>query len=93
MTGNDLNSFMEDMYYNPEKEIRYNNKTYMITGFVDETGELYTLAVYTVKENCKTLFSYTSKIRCECVKQFEQAKIFDGKTIYEAEKDIEVLFG
>lgn len=28
-----------------------------------------------------------------CVKQFEKAKIFDGKTIYEAEKDIEVLFG
>ena len=25
-------------------------------------------------------------------KQYEKAKIFDGKTIYEAEKDIEVLF-
>lgn len=29
----------------------------------------------------------------ECVESFEKAKIFDGKTIYEAEKDIEVLFG
>ena len=29
----------------------------------------------------------------ECVEGFEKAKIFDGKRIYEAEKDIEVLFG
>ena len=27
------------------------------------------------------------------IEAFEKAKIFDGKTIYEAEKDIEVLFG
>ena len=29
----------------------------------------------------------------ECVEQFEKAKIFDGKTIYEAESEIVVLFG
>lgn len=92
MTGNNLNDFMDDMYYNPEKEICYRSKKYMVTGFVHEAGKLYTLAVYTVEENSKTLFSYTSEIRSECVKQFEKAKIFDGKTIYEAEKDIEVLF-
>lgn len=34
-----------------------------------------------------------SKVRNECVEAFEKAKIFNGKTIYEAEKDIEVLFG
>ena len=41
----------------------------------------------------KELFKHTSKVRNECVEAFEKAKIFDGKTIYEAEKDIEVLFG
>ena len=35
----------------------------------------------------------TYKVRYECVEAFEKAKIFDGKTKYEAEKDIEVLFG
>ena len=93
MIGNTLNDFICDMYSNPEKEICYQNKKYMITGFVDEIGELYTLEVYTIEENSKTLFSYSSKLRNECVKKFEQAKIFDGKTIYEAEKDIEVLYG
>ena len=29
----------------------------------------------------------------ECVEQFASATIFDGMTIYEAEQDIEVLYG
>lgn len=93
MKGNRLNEFIEDMYCNPEKEIIYCEKRYMIAGYVDEKCELYTLEVYTVEKNCKELFKYTSKLRSECVEAFEKAKIFDGKTIYEAEKDIEVLFG
>ena len=93
MLGNDLNEFIDDMYHNPEKEISYCGKRYMVTGYVDETCELYTLEVYTIEKDCKELFKHTSKVRYECVEQFEVAKIFDGKTIYEAEKDIEVLFG
>ena len=93
MKGNTLNEFINDLYHNPEKEIIYNGNHYMITGYVDETGELYTLVVYTIEENSKTLFSFSSKIRYECVEAFEKAQIFDGKTIYEVEKDIEVLFG
>ena len=93
MKGNDLNEFIDDMYHNPEKEISYCGKRYMVTGYVDETSEFYTLEVYTIEKDCKELFKFTSKVRYECVEQFEGAKIFDGKTIYEAEKDIEVLFG
>ena len=93
MLGNDLNEFIDDMYHNPEKEISYCGKRYMVTGYVDETSEFYTLEVYTIEKDCKELFKFTSKVRYECVEQFEVAKIFDGKTIYEAEKDIEVLFG
>ena len=29
----------------------------------------------------------------ECTDKFEEAKIFDGKTIYDVEDEIEVLFG
>ena len=39
------------------------------------------------------IFRCKGKDFANCVEQFEQAKIFDGKTIYKAEKDIEVLFG
>lgn len=93
MLGNTLNEFIDDMYHNPEKEIRYLGKIYMVIGYVDKTGELYTLEVYAIEKGGKELFKYTSKVRHECVEQFEKAKLFDGKTIYEAEKDIEVLFG
>lgn len=93
MLGNELNEFIDDMYHNPEKEISYFGKRYMITGYVDEKCELYTLEIYTIEKDCKELFKYTSKERYKCVEALEKAKIFDGKTIYEAEKDIEVLFG
>ena len=29
----------------------------------------------------------------ECVRRFEEAKIFDGRTIYEAEEEIEIIYG
>ncbi len=93
MKGNTLNIFIDDLYHNPEKEILYNNQQYIISGFVDRTGELYTLEVYTIGKESKTLFAFTSKIRRECVEAFEKAQIFDGKNIYEAEKDIEILYG
>ena len=93
MLGNDLNEFIDDLYHNPEKEISFRGKRYMIAGYINETGELYTLEVYTIEKASKELFKHTSKVRYECVEQFEVAKIFDGKTIYEVEKDIEVLFG
>lgn len=93
MLGNNLNEFIDDMYHNPEKEISYRGERYMVVGYVDEKCKLYTLEVYTIGQDCQELFKYTSKERCECVEAFEKAKIFDGRTIYEAEKDIEVLFG
>lgn len=93
MLGNNLNDFMDDMYYNPEKEMSYAGKRYMVAGYVDAESALYTLIVYSVENNSKTLFKVTSKSRKECVQAFEKAKIFDGKPIYEAEKDIEVLMG
>ena len=93
MKGNVLNEFMSDLYYNPEKEIVCYGARYIISGFSDETGESYTLQVCTIEEDPKMLFAHTSKNRSECVAAFEEAKIFNGKTVYEAENDIEVLFG
>lgn len=93
MLGNNLNEFMDDMYHNPEKEILYHGRKYIITGYIDKRCETYTLEIYTVEIDSKELFKHTSKNRNECVDAFEKAKIFEGKTIYEAENDIEVLFG
>ena len=93
MKGNTINEFISDLFNNPEKEIVYHNSNYMVCGFVDKYENKYTLEVYTIAKKPTTLFTYTSSNRQECVGAFEDAKIFDGKTIYEAENDIEVLFG
>lgn len=93
MRGNSLNEFIDNLYYNPEKEISYRGVKYIVSGFADEAGERYTLQVAIISEEPKVLFAHTSKDRGECVRAFEKAPIFNGKTIYEAENDMEVLFG
>ena len=59
MKGNTLNEFINDMYYNPEKEISYCGKRCMVTAYVNKTGELYTLEVYTIEKDCKELFKFS----------------------------------
>lgn len=93
MRGNSLNEFIDSLYYNPEKEISYQGIRYIVSGFIDDAGEQYTLQATMILEEPKVLFTHTSKDRDECVNAFEEAPIFKGKTIYEAENDIEVLFG
>lgn len=93
MKGNDLNQFIDDLYHNPEKEISYRGVRYMICGYFSPGANVYTLEVNTIEKSPRTLFRHTSSERCECVRSFVNAKIFDGKTIYEAEQDIEVLYG
>jgi hypothetical protein len=54
---------------------------------------LYTLEVTLYDSKIYELFNHSSNNRQECVEAFEKAKIFDGMTIYEAESEIEVIFG
>ena len=51
------------------------------------------MVVFQCFDDGEYIFRCTGKSFAECAKQFEEAKIFDGKTIYEAEQDIEVLYG
>ena len=91
MKGKDLSLFIDDLYHNPELEIKYGNMRYMINGYV-ENG-MYILSVDTIEAESKTIFFTQNASRTECVATFEEAKIFSGKTIYEAESEITVFFG
>ena len=101
MKGNDLNEFISDLYSNggPEKEFRYLNKYFIVQCDENHGQENIILRFdeYKLQDDeagdfVKSFF-FKGKTLAECVEAFEKAKIFDGKTIYEAEKDIEVLFG
>ena len=93
MKGNYLNEFIDDLYHNPEKEISYRGAKYMIRGYFSPSANVYTLEVCTIELSPHTLFSHTSSERRDCVESFVNAKIFNGMSLYEVEKDIEVLYG
>ena len=92
MKGNTLNEFIDTLYMNCDKEISFHGQRMMIEGWINPGSSQYTLRVFEISETSPELFSVTDADRSVCVSDFEKAKIFEGKTIYEVEKDIEVLY-
>ena len=90
--GKTTAELIEALYYNPEMEILYRGKRYLVSGFVEEDGR-YTLRMDSVEPQSRELFCAVSQRRGQCVGAFERAVLFDGRTVYEAEREIEVLFG
>lgn len=95
MKGNTLNEFINDLYSmgGPEKEFIYNGKKYFLQCEALADSSLIEMVVFQCFGDEEYIFRCQGENFAECVETFEKAKIFDGKTIYEAEKDIEVLFG
>lgn len=101
MKGCSIGEFIDDLLSvgGPEKEFVFRDKFYFLeTMFREERNlnELY-LDEYDNSDPKSKLYlqtySFWGRNFFECVKQFETAKFFDGLTIYEAEKEIEVVFG
>ena len=95
MKGNTLAEFMDDLFAcgGPEKEFTFCQKRYFLETALHEDTNLIELHVFEIGDLNDIVFSCACKTLRECVEQFESAKIFDGKTIYEAEGEIEVLYG
>lgn len=96
MTGNTLAEFMDDLLTmgGPEKEFLFRNKRYFLqTQTYEHENTLIELVTYECFGNENYIYSCHGKTFYDCVHQFEQAPIFDNMTIYEAESEIQVLFG
>ena len=92
MKGKTLNQFVDELYYNAEIEFILNRTKYIISGWSNDDGT-YTLSLCSIEENPTELFNYTSESGTEVVENFENAKIFNGKTVYDVEKNITVIYG
>ena len=95
MKGCTLAEFINDLRTmgGPEKEFTFRNKRYFLeTVYHEETGldEMY---IFEVSDTDPVIARFFGKDFDECTDQFEEAKIFDGQTIYDVEDEIEVLFG
>lgn len=101
MKGNSINEFIDDILTmgGPEKEFIFKEKYYFLETLLDKTTNLDCLHVYEYDnsdpKNKRYIctYNFTGHSFSECFYKFEKAKIFEGLTIYQAEKDIEVLFG
>ncbi len=92
MTGRTISEFITELYNNPEMEFIYRNNRYMISGYVSPSGDTYTLELWNITAN-SLVFKCSDMFREKCVEQFEDSKLFDKRTIYEAEEEINVQYG
>jgi hypothetical protein len=92
MQGKKLSEFIDSLYSNPEMEIEYHSKKYLISGYRSNDGK-YILQVDSIEESSVQLFYCENEKIETCIEEFEKAKMFDGKTIYEAEHEVNVLYG
>ena len=92
MNGKTLPDFIDELYCNPEIEIEYHSTRYSVSGYLDESKE-FVLRVDSIENQSSEVFCVRGKTTRECVEAFEEAPLFDGKTIYEAESEITVLYG
>lgn len=96
MKGNTLQEFMDDLLTmgGPEKEFLFRGKRYFMQAQPYPENPSFTeFVIFACFGKGHELFRCHGKDNEACVKQFEKAPIFDGLTIYEAESEIEVLFG
>ena len=95
MKGNTLKEFTDDLLTmgGPEKEFLYRNRNYFLETIVDEQSGKHIMKIFECNESSDTVYECEGASLYECVKKLENAKIFDGKTISQAEREIEVIYG
>ncbi len=93
MEGGLVRDFIETMGNN-DNVLKYDGKYYFFDGFnYNKDSGIYSFIVYEViDENCSeiigTQFQYECKLAQECIDKFLEAKIWNGKTFYEVEKEM-----
>ncbi len=92
MIDGNVRDFIEKLSYEDHYAI-YNNEKYFFNGcqaHYSSNGKItsYRLEVYNLTKK-KTIFSVTSPTIGECIHSFEDAQIWNGKSFWEVEKEIE----
>ena len=97
MTGMIISDFMDKIYCGDEVEFKINETTYFVQGYKEKDDYILTVDYWNSVDGNVPQHDYLFSIKCsspeERKKSFEEAKIFNGKTIYEIESKIEVIYG
>ncbi len=97
MNGMKISEFLDRIYYGDEIEFKIGSTTYFAEG--TKLGDKYYLTVdyWQSTDGTEPRHDYLFSIECDSAREraekFEEAKIFGGKTIREAQDEITVLYG
>ena len=101
MKGNTLTEFLDDLLASggPEKEFIFRDKTFFLEAIYSEMKKKHGLRLdeYVQERNGELRLEKSSEFWgdsfIECTEKFENAPLFDGMSICDAEAEIEVTYG
>lgn len=88
MINGNASEFIDGLYYGDERFFIYSGNKYFLQGYCE--NETFNLELYII-ENPDNNFEWhaSSQSKYDLVNKFEKAKIFNGKSFWEVEKEIE----
>ena len=89
MINGDPKAFIEGLHYGDEHYFVYDGRKYFIQGYSTEDRKLALEIFGLDPDNFDYLWTVVSDNENYPVAEFESAPIFNGKTFWEAEKEIE----
>ena len=89
MINGNANEFLDCVYDLHELIHVYHGKKYFLQGYGGLKNAPYTIEVQLWEPEVKTIWSYTSPDRLKCREMYLKAPIYDGKTFWEVEHEIE----
>lgn len=96
MNGMQLSEFLKKIAAGDEIEFVFHNKTYFYQGYYENDQYVSTVDCWDEEHKSEFdgyLYEHRTTIISERLLAFEKAKIFDGKTIFDVENEIAVIFG
>lgn len=87
MINGDVKEFVDGLYYGDERWFTYQGKEYFIQGWVKE-GLFYLLLDDAKVEGEDYIWKYSGESNNEAVEEFLAAKLWNGKTFFEVEKEM-----
>lgn len=87
MINGDPYEFLEHIYSGQDTPYIYHENKYWLQGYTVENG--FHMEIFHCSPPYDYVWEYTGKDPVECMDAFQSARIFNGKTFWEVEKEIE----
>lgn len=87
MINGNPHEFLEHIYSGQDTPYKFEGEKYWFQGFTVEKG--FHMEIFRCSPPYDYLWKYTGSSPLECMEEFQSAPIFDGKSFWDVEKEIE----